>query len=171
MTTKRTPTKRTPPKGGVQSISHHPGDPLLFMPDDPMQYFEKPTRHYDGDAGFDLFCSRTVTVPPGGFAQIPTNIKVALPIGIWAMITGRSSTFFNRQLLVQQAIIDNGWRGPLWSVVYNMSQKAVVVRRGDRISQLILFRLVTPEVMQVEELPESNRGEKGFGSTGGGGSE
>jgi dUTP pyrophosphatase len=136
------------------------------MPDDPMQYYEEPSRHYEGDAGFDLVCSRGCTIPPHGFAQIPTNIRIALPHGTWAMIVGRSSTFFKRQLLVQQAIIDNGWRGPIWSVVYNMCDKPITVRRGERISQLILFELIVPEVKRVEALPASDRGENGFGSTG-----
>lgn len=128
---------------------------------------ELPARHYGGDAGYDLVASRTVNIPGHGFAEIPTNVKVALPEGTWAIIVGRSSTFQKRGLFVNPGIIDNGWRGELLTLVYNFSDKPTSVRRGERVSQLIIFNLVTPVVEEVETLPEGDRGEKGFGSTGG----
>lgn len=130
--------------------------------------FRIPTRHHDGDAGYDLYVSRTITIEPGMWISAPTNTAVALPLGTWGMIVGRSSTFHKFGLIVQPCIIDNGWRGELFSAVYNPGKSAITIRKGDRVTQLIVMWLVTPEVKQVkvDELPEGDRGEAGFGSTG-----
>ncbi len=150
-----------------------PHDPfngkLVFTSVDPNRKHHEPKRHYGGDAGFDLTVSHMVTVMPQSFAQVPSNIRVALPKGCWGMIMGRSSTFFKRNLLVNTAVIDNGWRGELWAMVYNPTNSPVTVTPGERLIQLILFNLVTPEVLEVEPeaFPEGERGVLGFGSTGG----
>lgn len=142
---------------------------LIFTVADPNVKHHPPKRHYSGDAGFDLTVSRTVTVMERSFAQVPSNIRIAFPPGVWGMITGRSSTFFKRNLLVNTAIIDNGWRGELWAMVYNPTEKPVHVMPGERLIQVILFNLVLPEIIEVDpkEFPKGERGEKGFGSTGG----
>lgn len=129
--------------------------------------FQPPRRHYEGDAGLDLACSEDVDILPGRRAQIRTNIAVALPAGVWAMLVGRSSTFFNLGLIVTQAVIDNGYRGELFASVYNTSPtKHIHVDTGDRLIQLVMFPLVTLEVIEVDGLPTSHRQDKGFGSTG-----
>lgn len=122
-------------------------------------------RFHIGDAGYDLEASRQVGIPPGGMGRIPTNVRVAMPPHTWAMLVGRSSSFFKRQLLVQTAIIDNGFRGELWCVAKNMSDKWVTVLKGERVMQIIMMPLLTPIVLEVEKLPDGDRGEKGFGST------
>lgn len=129
----------------------------------------EPRRVYDGDAGFDLFCSERTNVPYGGFADVPCGVSVELPSGVWAMITGRSSTLRKRKLLVSQGIIDNEYRGPLFAGCWNLSDKSATVERGERIAQLIPFHQASADLVmkRVEELPLSERGEKGFGSTGG----
>lgn len=132
----------------------------------PKDDFTLPTRHYGGDAGYDLYVSRTVTVEPGLWVNIPTNTAVALPVGCWALIMGRSSTFHTKRLIVNPGIIDNGWRGELFSAVYNPTKSAVVVRRGERVTQLIVMQLTTPMIQRVGKLREGDRGEAGFGSTG-----
>lgn len=124
-------------------------------------------RFYSGDAGYDLPSSQALTVAPGTFAQIPTNIKVALPKGTWGMIVGRSSTFYKRNLIVNPAIIDNGWTDELYGVVFNPTQRKKHIGVGERLVQLIIFNLITPEFEVVDVLPERERGSKGFGSTGG----
>lgn len=124
-------------------------------------------RAYGGDAGYDLPVSRTMTIHPRTFAQVPSNIRVALPKGTWSMIVGRSSTFYRKNLLVNAGIIDNGWRGPLFAVVYNPTDEPVVVRVEERLAQLIVFGLVVPDPRYVKDLPEGDRNLAGFGSTGG----
>ena len=131
-------------------------------------------RHFPGDCGYDLTVSRTVSIPPLGFAQVPTNIRTALPPGTWAMIVGRSSTFKVKNLIVNPGFIDNGWRGELFTVAYNPTSRAVNCKAGERISQLILFNLTTPDLEQLSAVEweeyqaqhPGDRDEQGFGSTG-----
>jgi dUTP pyrophosphatase len=129
---------------------------------------QPPTRHYQDDAGYDLTVSRTVTIPPGGFAQVPHAIKVALPEGTWGLVLGRSSTFYRRCLIVNPGVIDVGWRGELLASVYNPSQtRHAQVKKGDRIAQLIVISVVPSDVAGAAQLEPGSRGERGFGSTGG----
>lgn len=127
-----------------------------------------PVRNYTGDAGFDLVVSEDTFVPMGEFRDVPLGISVELPEGVWAMLTGRSSTLRRRGLLVTMGIIDNGYRGPLYAGCQNVSQAAQRVLRGERIAQLIPYRLESPDLglTRVDELGESDRGQSGFGSTG-----
>lgn len=130
------------------------------------EFFQVPSRAHPGDAGYDLTVSRTVTVAPFSFAEIPTNTAVCFPTGVWGMILGRSSAFYKKFLNVHTCVIDWGFRGELFCMVYNLKNTPVAVRKGERVSQLILMNLVTPEVAEVAGLPPGDRGEAGFGSTG-----
>jgi dUTP pyrophosphatase len=127
-----------------------------------------PTHAHDGDAGFDLYASETMTLFDGGFTDVPMGCSVELPRGYWGMLTGRSSTMRRRGLLVTQGIIDNGYRGPLFAGVKNLSGHPQTVARGERIAQLIPVPLpgVTLTPVAVSDLSESARGTNGFGSTG-----
>jgi dUTP pyrophosphatase len=128
----------------------------------------QPTQSYPGDAGFDLYVSHTTHIGFREFVDVPLGISVELPSGIWAMLTGRSSTLRKRHLLVTQGIIDNGFRGELYAGVQNMGKEGSWIQRGERIAQLIPFRLESASLslVQVLELSESDRGTAGFGSTG-----
>lgn len=128
----------------------------------------EPMRGYVGDAGFDLIVSEDVRVPYREFVDVPCGVAVQIPDGYWGMITGRSSTLRRRGLLVTQGIIDNGYRGELFAGVRNLSKTSQVVKRGERIAQLILVPLVNPtvEILRSDILDDSDRGTAGFGSTG-----
>lgn len=127
-----------------------------------------PTRTYDGDAGFDLIVSDNYGVAPRQFMDISCGISVELPEGVWAMITGRSSTFRKHGLLVHTGIIDTGYRGPLFAGVWNSTDRTVDVHRGSRLAQLIPFSNLADRyaLVRAEQLSESPRGNAGFGSTG-----
>ncbi len=132
-----------------------------------------PAKSNAGDAGFDLFVSEDTHVGGHEFVDVPCAIQVALPTGVWARITGRSSTLRKRNLLVAEGIIDNGYRGLLYSGVYNLGVDTAVVRKGERIAQLILHTNTSSEYVPVEvdiglfdRIPGDSRGEAGFGSTG-----
>lgn len=125
-----------------------------------------PSRSYSGDAGYDLTASELVIIDPGEFRDVPTNIRIGLPPGIWGRITGRSSTLRNRSLLVNEGIIDNGFRGELRVGVFNLGRDAEVVSPGERLAQLILADVVAADWVWSDGLPPSERSERGFGSTG-----
>ena len=125
-----------------------------------------PAPQYAGDARCDLYVSETTTVEPNCFADIPCGIAMLLPRGMWARITGRSSTIRKKKLLVIEGIIDNGYTGPLFCAVWNMSDKPVIIEAGDRVAQLIPHRLNPVDWEEASMLPQTERGSKGFGSSG-----
>ncbi len=125
-----------------------------------------PYRRYHGDCGYDLFVAKTTVIPAGEFGDVPTNIRCQMPVNTWGLIIGRSSTFRKRHLLVIPGIIDNGYRGELFTGVFNMNAEEAVVEVGERLAQFILMPLVTPEVC-FGKVDQTDRGDKGFGSTGG----
>lgn len=127
----------------------------------------EPTKSYEGDAGYDLVCSKSTAIPIGGFADVPCGVRVQMPRGVWGRITGRSSTLRRRRLLVAEGVIDNGYRGELFCGVQNLGDEKAVVEAGERVAQLLLHNDINLRTVRVEELGESVRGEQGFGSTGG----
>lgn len=134
---------------------------------DPRVVSRMPERTHVGDAGFDLFVSQDVSIPSGGVANVPHNVRLGFPSGVWGMLVGRSSTF-NRGLVCNTAIIDQGYRGPLYTVVLNESDDDVVIRQGERISQIIPMSVLadTCRMEPVDDLGRTERGEAGFGSSG-----
>jgi len=129
----------------------------------------EPTMAHEGDAGFDLAYNgdTAILIAPNQTMNIPTGIKIQLPSGTWAMVTGRSSAF-KRGLLTPLSVIDNGYRGDLFAIVRNISDQPIEVQPNERIAQLIVMPLAPEELLwvKVRTLQESVRGENGFGSTG-----
>lgn len=128
----------------------------------------QPTRAFPGDAGFDLVVSKPVRIAIDQFVDVPCGISVQFPPGVWGMITGRSSTLRKRGLLVAQGIIDQGYRGPLYAGVKNLSGSVQEIAAGERIAQLIPFPVLADGLsfVRVERLDPHARGAQGFGSTG-----
>lgn len=127
-----------------------------------------PTRAHADDAGLDLYVSESRTIGPGEFVDLPTAIAVQLPPGTWGLLTGRSSTLRKRGLLVNQGIIDPGYRGELFAGVWNLGAQPVTVEPGERLAQLIVMPNITEatRVVSAELLDEHERGIRGFGSSG-----
>lgn len=127
-----------------------------------------PSRKYEGDAGFDLYVTQDIEIPVGKFADIPCGINVELPENTWGLIIGRSSTLRTHNLMVATGVIDHGYRGPLYAGVYNMNGSQFSAKRGMRLAQFIPFPLTAKDMVPhwVPSLAESDRGTRGFGSTG-----
>ena len=127
----------------------------------------KPTRAMPGDAGFDLYCQEDkVRIAPGEFRDIHCGVRAQLPEGWWGMLTGRSSTLRKKGLLVHTGVIDNGYRGPLFAGVWNLTNHEVFVCRGERVAQFIPIPIFPGLVAVVDSLEVSERGARGFGSSG-----
>ncbi|MFM7552952.1 MAG: dUTP diphosphatase [Actinomycetota bacterium] len=128
-----------------------------------------PERAHPGDAGFDLHATEAVTVPPGGRAAVPCGFAMALPEGTAGLVLPRSGLALRSGVTVLNApgLIDSGYRGEVMAILVNHdSDDAFTVSPGDRIAQLVIVDLPAVAFVEVAELPESQRGEGGFGSTG-----
>lgn len=129
-----------------------------------------PRLAHSDDAGFDLtYCGHDpVFIAPNETIDIPTGICVELPPFTWAMVTGRSSTFRKRNLMMPLGVIDNGYRGELFAVVRNIGGLTEVVHPGERVAQLIIVPMTSHrfEWEHCAKLADSVRGTSGFGSTG-----
>lgn len=130
-------------------------------------YGQMPSRHHSGDAGFDLYVSEETWLKPQCFTNVRSHIAIEWPHGVWGLLVGRSSTFYKRGLIVNTAIIDNGFRGELFACVYNPGSD-LLVEEGDRLAQIIPMPLLAPSIAMdwSDTLSPSDRGEGGFGSTG-----
>jgi dUTP pyrophosphatase len=129
-----------------------------------------PTYAHPGDAGADLCTAVDAVLPPGERALLPTGIALALPPGYAAFVHPRSglATRFGVSLVNTPGTVDEGYRGEVKVCVINLDPRdAVVFARGDRIAQLVIQRVERAGFREVSELPESERGAGGFGSTGG----
>lgn len=143
------------------------GKTMMVEPHESGKVWQIPEAKHPGDCGMDLYVSERTVVYPMQFTDIPNNISVQLPVGYWALIIGRSSTFRKRGLLVLPSVIDNGYRGPLFSGAFNLTKEPVVVAVGERVAQMILLPITVPMVVTgVGLMEESERGKDGFGSTG-----
>lgn len=123
-----------------------------------------PRRAHRDDAGYDLQVSRDTWCRSGVVTEIPTGVYLDPRSRVWFEIKSRSSTFRRHGLEVQDAIIDNGYRGEMFAIVYNPSE-SVVVRTGERICQIVPH-LLLPCRFRFGSLRGSTRGARGFGSTG-----
>lgn len=119
----------------------------------------------DGDVGYNLISTEDVIIKTDEVVNVPTGVKVKLPTGYWALILARSSTIFKHHIHVFPGVIDNGYTGELFVPCIAMVKQRVIPK-GSSIAQLIMFPAVTPFLEIVNKLPETERGEQGFGSTG-----
>ena len=120
------------------------------------------------DAGLDLLAAEAATIEPGGRALVPTGVAVAIPSGYAGLVLPRSGLALRHGVTVLNApgLIDAGYRGEIKVLLINHDRAAATVARGERIAQLVLQRVERAELIEVEDLPASDRGADGFGSTG-----
>lgn len=125
-----------------------------------------PRQAKHGDIGLDLFVSDDTLIPAGKWSSVPSRVRLAPPPDLWFLICGRSSTLHKRGIIVPQSVIDSGFRGDIFSLCYNITSSDVMVKRGERVAQLIPLPLTVLRFIETDTLPDSERGAHGFGSTG-----
>ena len=127
-----------------------------------------PARAYTGDAGFDLAACERVELAPGERAMVPTGLAVAIPEGYAGFVQPRSGLAARNGLTIVNTpgLVDSGYRGELQVILLNTDrERPFVVEPGMRIAQLVVVPVPPLEVLEVEELPASERGVRGFGSS------
>lgn len=129
-----------------------------------------PERATAGSAGYDLRAcvKEPVTLSPGARALVPTGFAIALPQGFEGQVRPRSGLAARQglTLLNSPGTIDSDYRGEIAVVAINLGQEPVTIKRGDRIAQLVIAPIATPDFVPVRALPPSERGAGGFGHTG-----
>ncbi|KAH9218982.1 dUTPase-like protein [Leptodontidium sp. 2 PMI_412] len=125
-----------------------------------------PTRGSAFAAGYDLYAAKDTVVPSRGKVLVDTDISMAVPEGTYGRIAPRSGLASKHMIDTGAGVIDADYRGQVKVLLFNHGEKDFEVKEGDRVAQLVLERIYTPEVVEVKELEESVRGAGGFGSTG-----
>lgn len=130
-------------------------DPGAFMPE----------RAHSADAGYDLRSPITGRIYAGEAVVIDTGVHVQIPVGYVGMLKSKSGLNVKHDI-VGEGVIDSGYTGSIRVKLYNHGAESYMIECGDKISQLVILPIITPELELVTELEETDRGNKGFGSTG-----
>ncbi len=127
-----------------------------------------PVRAYSGDAGLDLSSCERVELAPGERALVPTGLAVAIPEGYAGYVQPRSGLASKHGVSIVNTpgLVDSGYRGEVLVNLLNTDRdETFVVDEGMRIAQLVILELPDVELVEVDELPEGERGVRGFGSS------
>ena len=124
-----------------------------------------PLRAHPFDAGMDLFSRTDTRIPARGSAVFDTGVHVEIPEGYVGFIKSKSGLNVKKNLQAE-GVIDAGYTGPIVVKVYNHGESDVLIRRGDKLTQLVILPVLLPELELAEILTETDRGAGGFGSTG-----
>jgi dUTP pyrophosphatase len=127
-----------------------------------------PSQAYDGDAGLDLAACGRHELPPGGRAVVPTGLAVAIPPGYAGFVQPRSGLAARHGITIVNTpgLVDSGYRGEVNVVLLNTDPaETFVVEPGMRIAQLVVLPVARVEAVEAAELPVTERGERGFGSS------
>lgn len=166
--------------GGVANVLRCRRDPLPVMECRRTDYecqllhetagaepLQPPLRSTDGAAGYDLASAVTETLASGQQKLIPTGWQVAIPPGHVGLIRSRSGWAVKRNIHSRAGVIDEDYRGELQVLLHNDAAEPREVLRGNRIAQLLIIPVATPDVVEVVEFQDTTaRGDNGFGSTG-----
>ena len=125
-----------------------------------------PRRSTAGAAGYDLCASQNCTIPAKGKGLVKTGLSLSFPAGLYARIAPRLGLALKKFIDVGAGVVDADYRGEVGVVLFNHGDQEFEVKMGDRIAQLILEKISTPEVEEVSALEDTVRGSGGFGSTG-----
>lgn len=141
----------------IRYLKHHEGLPPIM-------------RHTPGASGFDMHaaCAGEIVVAPGAVALVPAGFELSIPEGYEAQVRPRSGLAIRSRigLLNGPGTIDSDYRGEVGVILYNFGRDDFVVRRGDRIAQLVFCELLRFELVENDTLDETDRGSGGFGHTG-----
>ena len=125
-----------------------------------------PKRSTEGAAGYDLCAAHDCIIPAGGKGLVKTGLSISFPVGLYARIAPRSGLALKKFIDVGAGVVDRDYRGDVGVILFNHGDQEFQVKMGDRIAQLILEKIDTPPVEEVQGHDSTVRGAGGFGSTG-----
>lgn len=124
-----------------------------------------PSRKNPGDAGYDLYSDEDINLFPGERRLASTGVALSVPEGHYGRVAPRSSMAM-KGVDIGAGVVDSSYRGEVKVLLIYSGKEMLEIKKGDRIAQLLLEKIITPELEVVEKLDETVRGEGGFGSTG-----
>lgn len=124
-----------------------------------------PTRAHERDAGLDLYSRHTTTILDGSSVCLDTGVHVEIPAGYVGLLKSKSGLNVKHGI-TSEGVIDAGYTGSIRVKLYNHGEQPYTVHKGDKITQLVILPIITPEIEIVESLEATERGDGGFGSTG-----
>lgn len=124
-----------------------------------------PTRAHEHDAGLDLYAAETAYIAPHTWAAVSTGVHAEIPRGFVGLLTSKSGLMAKHGLTCR-GTIDAGYTGTIKAVIFNHSDRVYKVEHGQKVTQMVLLPIITPELELVEALEDTERGTKGFGSSG-----
>lgn len=124
-----------------------------------------PSKERASDAGIDLYAAKTLKISANMREAVPTGYAVAIPKGYYGQIQERSGYSLKNTLVLKAGVIDSEYRGEIKVVFQNTGEYPVTIEAGEKIAQLIILPIPTIQIELVEELDETERGNKGFGSS------
>lgn len=130
------------------------------------EYATVPTKGSKLAAGYDLYSAYHYVIKGRDKEMVKTDLQIALPSGCYGRVAPRSGLAWKHSIDVGAGVIDEDYRGPLNVILFNFSEQDFEVKPGDRIAQLICEKIEQTTVEEVSNLDDTERGTKGFGSTG-----
>jgi dUTP pyrophosphatase len=125
-----------------------------------------PTRASPGSVGYDLYSTETMSIGAHERGIVCTGIAATIPMGVYGRIAPRSGLAVKHGIQTGAGVIDPDYTGELKVILFNHGTERFDIKQGDRIAQLILEKCETPLIEEVQEIKETQRGTKGFGSSG-----
>ena len=124
-----------------------------------------PEQAHKADAGYDIRTPVDFTIAPFGYVMIDTGVHIQIPEGFVGILKSKSGLYFKLSI-TNTGVIDSGYTGTIRVKLHNGSNDIVHFNRGDKISQMVMLPVYLPNLVQVDSLVETERGNNGFGSTG-----
>lgn len=124
-----------------------------------------PSYAHSGDAGLDICSMEDIFLHPRERKRVRTGLKFELPEGYVGLIWDKSGLSFKSGIKTMAGVLDATYRGELFVVLVNLSDKDFEIKKGQKIAQMLVQKVEEAEILEVEELNETTRGESGFGST------
>lgn len=124
-----------------------------------------PKRAHDTDAGMDIFSRETAIIPARGSYSFDTGVHIEIPVGYVGMVKSKSGLNV-KSGITSEGVIDSGYTGSIIAKLYNNSDEDIKIWEGDKITQIVILPIITPEIQIVDKLDDTERGNGGFGSTG-----
>jgi len=120
----------------------------------------------EGDAGMDLYSTNDLNILPAEIVICETGIAMAIPSGYVGLIWDKSGIAFKGGIKTMGGVIDSSYRGEIKIILKNLSNHEYIIKKGDKIAQILIQKIEVPIIEEVTELDNTKRGQEGFGSTG-----